>query len=684
MHPFTCFLLHISNQLCSNKSSMSGSRRISCLVVMLLSALAMGSVCSSVRAQANEWTWMGGSSTLLAPGGIGYCAAGNYGNLGVPSPANYPSPRQAAVAWTDKKGNRWLFGGYGCFYWLFNDLWKYDSSKNEWVWISGSDTPNQNGIYGTSGSPASGNVPSARWFSSAWTDTNGNLWLFGGQGGSGNHVFGSLNDLWEFNPSTSEWTWMAGSDVIPSDCPAGFGACGQSGVYGTLGTAAAGNSPGGRVLASTWKDKSGNLWLFGGWGYDSAGHIGYLNDLWAFNIASGLWKWMGGSDTLTTGLSASGVLGVYGTLGKPAAGNVPGGRYETTSWVDASGNFWLFGGSGVDSAGYAGTLNDLWMYDVSLDQWAWMNGSATVPPGCTGNGCNLGWPAVYGTLGDFDSSNQPGGRYDAMGWTDHSGNIWLFGGAGADPGVPYPYRNDLWQFDLSMNQWAWIGGAKVEQAGVYGTLRSSSPANVPGARVSSVVWTDSSDKVWLFGGFGFDSQGNTGVLNDLWTYQLPLPRTFTFAALPTSVTIGSGLKGTTTLTVTPQNGFKSAVSFACSGLPSNATCSFSPTTLTPSGAAATTQLTITVSTQANVVRQASRPVLPATGLAIGCCFLIWKRRRVSGGPLLVVSFAGAMLFAGCGGGGVTGGGGSSQTYTVTVTATSGTLQQTASLTLTEN
>ena len=37
--------------------------------------------------------------------------------------------------------------------------------------------------------------------------------------------------------------------------------------------------------------------------------------------------------------------GVYGTLGTPAAGNIPGGRLDAASWTDDNGNLWLFGGS---------------------------------------------------------------------------------------------------------------------------------------------------------------------------------------------------------------------------------------------------------------------------------------------------------------------------------------------------
>ena len=46
---------------------------------------------------------------------------------------------------------------------------------------------------------------------------------------------------------------------------------GEAGIYGTLGVASSSNFPGGRVGAISWADSSGNLWLFGGNGYDSAG-----------------------------------------------------------------------------------------------------------------------------------------------------------------------------------------------------------------------------------------------------------------------------------------------------------------------------------------------------------------------------------------------------------------------------
>ena len=54
--------------------------------------------------------------------------------------------------------------------------------------------------------------------------------------------------------------------------------------------------------------------------------------------------------------------GIYGTLGIAAASNAPGARFSDVTWIDGSGNLWLFGGIGYDSTGVRSSLNDLWRY----------------------------------------------------------------------------------------------------------------------------------------------------------------------------------------------------------------------------------------------------------------------------------------------------------------------------------
>jgi N-acetylneuraminic acid mutarotase len=403
----------------------------------------------------DEWTWMGGSSTLPQSAN-GW--SGVYGMLGTSAVGNIPGSRADAANWVDTNGNFWLFGGTGVdatgATGGLNDLWEYSPSTNEWTWMGGSSTVGtngaQSGVYGTLGTPAPGNIPGGRSGAVHWADGSGNFWLFGGSGVDANGVGGWLNDLWEFNPSTREWTWVGGSSTVGTNG-------GRPGVYGSLGTPSPGNIPGGRAGSVSWTDGSGNLWLFGGSGYDANGTPTALNDLWEFRFFSQQWVWMGGS-TASTGCTTyklglvicAGPPGVYGSLGTPSSGNIPGGRAGSVSWTDGSGNLWLFGGSGYDSAGNNGNLNDLWKFNPSANDWTWMGGNTTEAscgPSPEGNLICRGQPGEYGTLGVPSSGNDPGARFGDAGWVDKQGNLWLFGGYGADSTENnMGDLNDLWEY----------------------------------------------------------------------------------------------------------------------------------------------------------------------------------------------------------------------------------------------
>jgi hypothetical protein len=60
-----------------------------------------------------------------------------------------------------------------------------------------------------------------------------------------------------------------------------------------------------------------------------------LNDLWKYDGEE--WVWESGS-------KAPNEIGVYGEKGVPNPNNIPGGREGAVSWMDNSGNMWLFGG----------------------------------------------------------------------------------------------------------------------------------------------------------------------------------------------------------------------------------------------------------------------------------------------------------------------------------------------------
>ena len=156
---------------------------------------------------------------------------------------------------------------------------------------------------------------------------------------------------------------------------------------------------------------------------------------------------------------------------------------------------------------------------------------------------------------------------------------------------------------------------------------------------------------------------------------------FAVAASPASVTVTAGQSATTTISVTPTNGFNQPVSLACSNLPAGVSCSFAPASVTPNGGAASSTLTIAASATAALVPggllsppgAASGHALQA-GLvgALGITMfvpLVWptRRRALRFVPSLLLAIG---LVAGCGGDG-----GSSTppptTSNITVTGTSG-------------
>jgi len=366
-----------------------------------------------------------------------------------------------------------------------------------WTWKGGSDLVAPSGVYGTRGVPAATNVPGGRNWNASWKDPSGNFWIFGGQGYDSAHSASVLNDLWQYNPSTGIWTWMSGATTINAN-----------GIYGTQGVPNVTNVPGAREFMASWTDAAGDLLLFGGYGFDSAGNVGYLNDLWRYSRTTDQWTWLGGLNTVNGG-------GIYGALGVEAAGNRPGARFGAVSWADSTGNMWMFGGYGIDAGGVLlGYLNDLWRYNPTNGRWTWMSGSNT-----------YGAPGVYGVKGTPAAANVPGSRSYTV--AVESGNsLWLFGGITVDAGNNQIALNDLWRYNTSSGQWTWVSGSNLPNAtGVYGTRGTPAPANAPGARGGSVAWAGLfGTDLLIFGGAGFDSVATQvsqiDELNDLWRYNM--------------------------------------------------------------------------------------------------------------------------------------------------------------------
>ena len=326
----------------------------------------------------------------------------------------------------------------------------------------------------------------------------------------------------------NDWTWIDGTNTAGTIAAPQYGSFPNSLPATTPNPYT--NTPGSRYGAAGWTDKAGNLWLFGGNGWELAGnaspstYIGAMNDLWVCQLNFGgftldycQWQLVGAYNvTLGAGIYANAQNeqqpGSYVSVG---SAGTPGGRWGAATWTDNAGNLWMFGGNGN---GY-GLFNDLWEFDTSsftpsnplsytsnTGQWIWKGGSNLSDQG--------------GTYTGAAGSLVPGARVNATYWKDSSGNFWLFGGYGYDQNGNEGYLNDLWEY--TSGNWVFVaGGTTFNQLGNYGAQGTAASSNIPGGRHEGAGWADANGNLWLFGGEGEDSVGTAnGILNDLWMYNI--------------------------------------------------------------------------------------------------------------------------------------------------------------------
>lgn len=439
--------------------------------------------------QPLNFTWVGGST------------ANNFnGNYDKDNGALLPPARSNFAMWRDNNGLIWLFGGtaasnnYGN---SFNDLWSYDPKTQMWSWVSGASQKNQDGVYGTKNLPDTTNTPGARSGTYSWTDANGNFWLFGGNSGKNSTPL-PFNDLWKFDVTTKQWTWVAGSNQT-----------GQQSVYGAVGAESTSYTPGARFGGTSWSDESGNLWLVGGdsYGTDTKGKTFeyYRSDVWRFNTATKKWALMSPVATASAQTTAGGTAAVFGTLNVEATANTPPGLLGAVAWKDSSGNAFVFGGATYSAKQSAATTqNALWKFNPGTRQWSWVGGSKTA-----------GQVSVYGAVGVESAGNVPSSRYYASSWTDASGNFWLIDGD-YDPSNVKGVLTDIWRYNVVTKQWSLMGGSTSSDvnAPVYNTTMGvPESTSSMGSRISpGVVYDKTSDSTWLFGG-----TSSTAPYADLWS-----------------------------------------------------------------------------------------------------------------------------------------------------------------------
>ena len=217
----------------------------------------------------------------------------------------------------------------------------------------------------------------------------------------------------------NDWTWINGKNT------AGILTAPQYGSFPTAPPTTIPNpytnTPGARHGGAGWTDNNGNLWLFGGFGWELSGKsqpdtlFGDLNDLWecvqvvAESTPHCQWQLVNGynstpSNVLPPATTVGGVLielaqnednGVI--IGAPFT--VPSSRYGAATWTDSTKTvFWLFGGNGG-----AQLLDDLWSYNIGTSTWTHVSGSLS----------NVPQAGVYS-----GGSPMPGSRWGSVTWTD--------------------------------------------------------------------------------------------------------------------------------------------------------------------------------------------------------------------------------------------------------------------------
>lgn len=158
----------------------------------------------------------------------------------------------------------------------------------------------------------------------------GILYMFGGL------CYGRfISYFWSYLFGILEWKKFGGSEGVLK-CV---------GRFGQRGVVFKGNYSGCRNGVVFWIDQCGNLWMFGGLGYDNFlvfvfVMLGFLFDFWMYNVFSYQWMWMGG-------LSREEGRLFFGEKGVVDVRNILGLR-ESVMFFFYNYEMWFFGGVGYD------------------------------------------------------------------------------------------------------------------------------------------------------------------------------------------------------------------------------------------------------------------------------------------------------------------------------------------------
>jgi gliding motility-associated-like protein len=369
--------------------------------------------------------------------------------------------------------------------------------------MAGSSSTNQAANFGTLQVAAATNQPPGKFeFATSWIDNSGNLWMFSGARFS---ATSSSDDMWKYDVATNMWIWMSGQQtgsIAPN--------------HGTIGVAAATNTPGTRLAYAHWKDASGNFWMYGGRSSPLT-TINIMSDMWMYNPVTNLWTWMAGS----TAVNANATFTQKCT---PGSGN-PAGLWDNyCCWTDDCGRFWVHGGQNN-----TGTSDMTWAFDPVSLQFSWVTGSTGV--NLIGN---------FGTQNTPATTNSPPSLRGHQSFRAANGDLWLFGGSNANWTQFY---NTVWRYQIDPN----CPGISITAGLTVLPISGCAPFT---PQFTSTT-TNASTYHWNFG--DPSTQADTGSsLNTSWTYTQSGTYTVTLIVSGNS-SCSAGVSDTKTTTITVIN-----------------------------------------------------------------------------------------------------------------------------------